>query len=146
MEISLKSWEIPLDEYPGYYATQDGDVVSYRRFGKRRVLKKVVECHGYHVVTLYSKKDWDGKSNSSRRYVHQLILEAHGFKRTSGQWQVRHLNGDKLNNHIDNLTWGSQEENYADRVEHGTDVSTIRKNFSWSSKQPVGTGVKRKVR
>ncbi|KKK60254.1 hypothetical protein LCGC14_3026180, partial [marine sediment metagenome] len=32
--------------------------------------------------------------------------------------QCRHLDGDSHNNNLDNLCWGSQEENNTDRNEH----------------------------
>src|SRR3989304_3302110 len=34
--------------------------------------------------------------------------------------QGRHRNGDPTNNHIANLRWGTQEDNWKDRIRHGT--------------------------
>jgi hypothetical protein len=56
---------------------------------------------------------------TKRFAVHRLVATAfHG--EPNGSEQVRHLDGDKLNNLAENLTWGSQSENQKDRVLHGT--------------------------
>lgn len=52
-------------------------------------------------------------------YVHRLVLEAHGFMKPNAEAVCRHLDGDKLNNHISNLCWGTQAENVADAIRHG---------------------------
>lgn len=33
--------------------------------------------------------------------------------------QSRHLDGDRLNNHLTNLVWGTYEENRADKIRDG---------------------------
>ena len=122
--------ELHIPGFPGYYATAEGDIISRRRGGIRR-LKKTIESHGYQVVTLYTPRGFDGKSQPVRRYVHQLVLEAHGFIKTQEHDQVRHLNGNKVDNRINNLRWSCQSSNYEDRVEHGTDMVAIRQRLDW---------------
>lgn len=34
--------------------------------------------------------------------------------------ETRHLDGNRANNRLDNLIWGTKTENYADRHNHGT--------------------------
>lgn len=53
-------------------------------------------------------------------YVHELVLRAFVGPRpkTDARGEIRHLDGDKTNNHIDNLKYGTIIENAADRVRH----------------------------
>lgn len=119
--------ELPIPNYPGYFATANGKVISYRR-GKRREMKQSVS-QGYLVVSLF-----DENSNVFRRYVHQVILEAHGFFRTAEKNQVRHIDNNPLNNNLKNIEWATQAENYSDRFANGTDMSSIRQRIFWSTK------------
>jgi len=49
--------------------------------------------------------------------VHQLVLDA--FRGPRGNRVSRHLNGDSLDNRVENLAYGTQKENWADAVKHG---------------------------
>jgi hypothetical protein len=49
------------------------------------------------------------------RLVHNMVLEEFCCPRPDKKMQARHLDDDKHNNHISNLAWGTQEENYEDR-------------------------------
>ena len=51
--------------------------------------------------------------------VHQLVLLTFRGKCPQG-YESRHLNGDKLDNRLINLRWGTPQENHADRILHGT--------------------------
>lgn len=51
-------------------------------------------------------------------HVHRLVAEAFHGTRPPGM-QVRHLDGDNSNNTPENLSFGTQEENYEDRNRHG---------------------------
>jgi len=54
------------------------------------------------------------------QYVHHLVLLAFKGSRppTKSRGEIRHLDGDKLNNALSNLTYGTIEENVADRKRH----------------------------
>lgn len=51
--------------------------------------------------------------------IHVLVLNAFVGDRPVGL-EARHLDGDPTNDHLSNLKWGTQAENYDDRRRHGT--------------------------
>ena len=57
--------------------------------------------------------------------VHRLVLEAFIGPCPPGM-QCRHLNGKPQDNRLANLSWGTQSQNYEDRVRHGTDARGVR--------------------
>ena len=54
--------------------------------------------------------------------VHKLVLLAFVGPCPPGQ-ETRHLNDDRHDNRIKNLTWGTRKENWADRKKNGRGVS-----------------------
>jgi hypothetical protein len=46
------------------------------------------------------------------------------------RYEVRHLDNDKLNNHVDNLVWGTSKQNADDRVRAGTTLRGERSPFA----------------
>lgn len=99
---------LPIPGIPGYLATDDGGVV-----GKLGQPLKQRLIDGYPVVTL--------KVGKRRRwyFVHRLVLMAHRGESPEG-YEARHLNGDRLDNRLENLAWGTHAENVQDAVRHGT--------------------------
>lgn len=73
--------------------------------------KPTVGAQGYDVVSLSR----GGKSYA--RTVHRLVLEAFRGERPRGQ-EARHLNGNRADNRLSNLAWGTPKENAADRITH----------------------------
>lgn len=83
----------------------------YRVPGRVRKLSR--HPSGYVLVNLCA-------GGSRRKYqVHRLVLAAFIGPCPEGM-ETRHLDGDRANNHLENLAWGTPEENTADRVRHGT--------------------------
>ena len=76
----------------------------------RRYLEPFLMSNGYPHVSLGGVK--------KRRYLHQMVMEAFVGKRPAGG-VTRHLDGDKKNNKLSNLAYGTHSENMADRVKHG---------------------------
>lgn len=75
--------------------------------------------------TGYAKVSLSQDGQVVTRPVHRLVCEAfHG--RQGGDVDVRHLDGDKLNNAAENLCWGTRSENNLDAVAHGTNANTAK--------------------
>lgn len=100
--------------YPRYRVGSDGSLFG---LGKRkRIIWKVVRPKiqsGYHEYTLYN-------SDGCRWFLcHRLVLEAFVGPCPEGM-ECRHLNGIRGDNRLENLCWGTHQENYQDRICHGT--------------------------
>lgn len=106
----------PIPGYEGLYsATAFGQIISHRA---GRPLKPYLTPGGYPMVALY------GGGTEKRICVHRLVaLTFHG--EPEGR-VVRHLDGNRLNNHARNLRYGTPAENAADSILHGTN-SNLRK-------------------
>lgn len=113
MVATVKWKQIP-GEKSGYEVSITGEVRSYRtRQGhpanEPRLLTPV-PIAGYMHVSL-------GRGKLFK--VHRLVMRAFVGPCPVNQ-QVRHVDGNKKNNNLDNLKYGTAAQNYADRVRHGT--------------------------
>ena len=63
-------------------------------------------------------------------YVHRLVLEAFVGPCPEGH-VARHLDDDKENNHLSNLSWGSESENAHDKIRNGKDHYSVRDACKW---------------
>lgn len=106
-----------IPDFPDYAVTEDGHVFSWAKpSGHGRPYVEPHELHGtlkngYRVVVLrkaHQSHPW---------FVHRLVLVT--FIGPSLGREARHLNGNKLDNRLDNLAWGTRVENAADRELHG---------------------------
>jgi hypothetical protein len=64
-----------------------------------------------------------------RAGVHLLVCEAFHGPRPPGH-EVRHLDGDSLNNCADNLAFGTKQENAQDTLRHGRNAKAKRTHCS----------------
>lgn len=107
-----------------YEVSEEGDVRSVDRIDVRgwrrrgRTLRPSRDGCGYRQVVLCN-----GRRHN--RKVHVLVCEAWHGPRPSGL-QVRHLDGDQLNNVPGNLRWGTGSENVRDAIQHGTRPARLR--------------------
>ena len=101
----------------GYYATNDGLIVSVRS-GQSRVLSQRIHKDYLHVQV----KRGIGRATKAKLPVHQLVLLAFKGEKKSVDSVSRHLNGNPLDNRICNLEWGTIQENIQDSIRHGTAV------------------------
>lgn len=83
---------------------------------RERILAPRPDGKGYGRVLLY-------KDKRHRQYkIHQLVILTFEGPKPQPNLEVRHLDGNNKNNHIDNLRYGTQKENAEDRVRHGSSV------------------------
>ena len=109
----------PMLPMPGcdsrYGIAMDGSCWS-RAKGDWRKLRTCVTSRGYHSIT----PAVNGKYTT--RSVHRLVCEAFYGPAPDDKPQVRHLDGDRTNNDPWNLDWGSQSDNWTDRLSHGSGI------------------------
>jgi ribosome-binding protein aMBF1 (putative translation factor) len=119
---SVEIW-CPVAGFPAYRVSSLGRIQSCWRkgtFGRSELSDDWSDLHpdithggkGYYRVQLRK----DGKT--TKRHVHILILEAFVGSCPSG-YQCRHLDGNPLNNRLDNICWGSPSENNRDKKRQG---------------------------
>jgi len=101
---------IVIEEFPSYSITKDGKVWSHLR---NKWLKPSKDNKGYLQVILCK----NGKMFSKK--IHALVLSSFVSPRPERR-ECRHLDGNKLNNKLENLQWGTSSENRKDSIKHGT--------------------------
>jgi hypothetical protein len=107
----LGVWE-PVPDFPDYIVSKDGQVLSVKR-GYGWILSPIKRKRSGHLyVFLYR----DGQM--FKKYIHNLVLIAWNRQPLPGE-EGRHLNGNPADNHLDNLAWGTPQDNSDDRVRHG---------------------------
>ena len=115
---ATRGFERPIPGLTDYVADDLGNVWSLRpwRGTNARIISPFINNHGYYTVRVLVDRKRVG-------YVsHKLICLAWHGKPKAGQ-EVRHLDGNRLNNIPVNLAWGTRSENARDRVKHGRNKS-----------------------
>jgi hypothetical protein len=105
----------PIVGYEGFYDVSNmGKVRSYRVRGKvktsgvpQRILAHTKNNNGYFYISLWKNLE------SKKRYVHILVLETFNGPKPDGM-EVMHVDGNQLNNNIDNLKWATHRQNMSD--------------------------------
>lgn len=98
----------PIRGWDGCFITSDGRIF---RNGKEKKLS--ISRVGYKVVSF-------SRNNKTHTfYLHRLLLDAFVGPCPDG-CEALHGNGERLDNRIENLRWGTRAENVADAIRHGT--------------------------
>lgn len=112
----METWRaIPVPGYGENYEVSDlGGICNART---SRVLKPSLDSYGYHIVTLR----YSGRRRTFK--IHRLVLLAFVGDPPPGSVTC-HNNGDRVDNRLENLRYGTVTDNNRDTVRHGTHVST----------------------
>lgn len=113
-EEGLEWYEIP--NFPDYWLTKCGKVGSTKqsKYIKQLGRREHNQKKDRYIVGLLNA---EGKRVNI--FIHTLVLTVFRGPRPSGM-QCRHLNGMSSDNRLENLVWGTPQENSDDRKRHGT--------------------------
>lgn len=102
--------------FKNLYAVSDrGRVFSFQ---KERLLVARLKPKDRRPSARYLQVEFNVDGVRTRHDVHKLVLTAFRGPRLTGQ-ECRHLDGDRENNHLSNLIWGTWQENREDFFKHG---------------------------
>jgi HNH endonuclease len=118
----------PIPGYPGYFASYDGRIFS-NKSGTLR--EKVLNKSRYLRASLCVN------GTPKKAYVHRLVCLAFHGEPSSFLVFACHSDGNKWNNHAENLRWDSPWMNAADRMAHGTDYWCSEEHREASRKRAV---------
>ena len=101
----MEEWKDIVGYNGRYKISNIGNVktTSYKNTGEERILSKRIN-NGYNRVMLYK----DGKAIN--KFVHRLVAE-HFIPNPNNYKEVNHIDGNKLNNCVENLEWTSAKQN-----------------------------------
>lgn len=97
-----------------------GNVYEVSNFGRVRHVNGRVrkltlnKKRGYLCVCLHAN------GTNKTFYVHRLVVLAFLGTPPSDMHEVRHIDGNSVNNKTENLAWGTKLENAADKRKHNT--------------------------
>jgi len=95
----------PIPGFPGYEASSLGQIKSYRRCKKGRILKPRVNSRGYLQIIIQCDLE------DITRLIHTLIALTFIGPRPTVRHTIDHKDGNKLNNLPDNLEYVPHSEN-----------------------------------
>jgi len=108
LDADGEDWRAVLG-FPDYCATGGGKI----RGPSGKILKPMKMPAG-HLYVLCNR----GKNGQRKLFVHRAVLLAFVGPPKPGQ-EARHLDGHPSNNNLENLKWGTRDENVEDRRNHG---------------------------
>lgn len=120
----IKETGMPIPGYENLYEVSSlGRISNYRK-----IMKTYSINSGYQCVKLYK----DGKKKAA--LVHRLIATSF-IPNPDNKPMVNHIDGNKLNNHVDNLEWVTCQEN----LKHARDTGLNAYNKPSTGKKLGGS-------
>src|SRR5690554_4502138 len=89
-----------IKDFDNYIITKEGNVFN---ISTKKKLKPQIRS-GYYKVTL------SNKGKIKQLYIHRIVALTY-ISNPKQKKEVNHLDGNKLNNSVDNLEWVSRSEN-----------------------------------
>jgi hypothetical protein len=108
--MSEETW-LPVTGYINYKVSCNGKIINAKT---ERVIKQHLSSANYFRVSLYNEE-----GVCKKLAVHRCVATAFICNELNLP-VVRHINGLKTDNRVENLEWGSHKDNSQDMLKHGT--------------------------
>ena len=125
---STEKW-LPVVGYEGRYEVSDhGQVRSVSRTvirsngAPQTVAGRLLKDHDFRGYRQVNVRNSDGQR---LLFVHQLVATAFIRPGVAGE-EVCHGDGQRSNNHVSNLRWGTRSDNVQDMLRHGTHANASK--------------------
>jgi hypothetical protein len=119
MKTQNEQWKA-IAECNGEYSISDDGRVKSHKYGKERILKsglRGLPRNQYSIVWICVNR------KNKPHTIHRLVAMAF-IDNPNNKPQVNHKDGNKLNNHIDNLEWCTASENHQHAWDTGLKETT----------------------
>lgn len=94
--------------FPNYKVSNTGKILSSAR-RKEKIIKPIMQNNGYYQVALC-------RNGETQRFPIHRVVAASFCERGEGKTVVNHKDGNKANNHANNLEWVTQKENISHAI------------------------------
>ena len=94
---------VPVNGFPDYRIAKTGRVWSCKSF---KWVKESLQ-HGYYKISFCN----EGKRENAL-YIHKLVAE-HFLDNPRNEQFAHHKDGNRKNNHVDNIAWGYKQETFS---------------------------------
>ena len=129
--MTTEIWK-PIPNYPLYEASNFGNIRSWVLQGSNKETRMVEP----HLMTTtfdkgckYMRVLITNEKGRKVALVHRVILETFVGPCPPGK-ESCHYDGDRTNNHIENLRWDTRKNNFVDRERHGHTMKGERHHFT----------------
>jgi len=107
-----RKWR-PIPEFEDYFASDDGEILSLAKSrNKPRIMNQLTSPDGHKYVFLHKNK------KQTKMFVHRAVLMA-WVRMPRPDEEGRHLNDKPWENTLENLAWGTRQENTDDKRRNG---------------------------
>lgn len=109
----------PIPDWPGYFLSRDGRLWSARKPGSYGGLYATPRVLRLQRRGKYARATLRDQRNGRTLQISMHVLMTVYIGPRPGRLDVCHRDGNELNNHIDNLRWGSRSSNMLEKYRHG---------------------------
>lgn len=131
----MRFYKIPIVGLDMYRISMSGDISS--QYGRKNILKRHIGKRGY----CYQRLVVSGRTQKSF-YTHRLLMITFTPVYNHAQLVVNHINGDKLDNSLENLEWCTRGENVRHATYSGLNYSKLNREDVLEIRRLIKEGYK----
>ena len=127
-----EEWKI-VENFPFYKISNYGRLINKHN----KILKTRLQNSGYYFYSLY---DGRGRKFQTQITVHKLVMMT--FVGSNSGYDINHIDGNKLNNHIDNLEYITHSQN----AKHAYAIGINRGRRGFKQPKPFASSMNLKIK